>query len=170
MGNTQAIPMPSGWAEKISNNSIENRRHHFKRSKDIIEVDVPQILKNDWIKKSNFDEENKPLADIKKIIKNNSQSISWCHRLVNTENNSATLVAQMPGEGNRLHFHPNWNEWWLIMQGKWEWIIEGKKTTVKEGDFVFIEKGKKHQITAIGDKMAIRLAVSRADVQHVYPE
>ena len=157
-------------ALRIRSELIKKEPEYYKRSKDIIEVDVPQILKNDGIEKSNFDEENKPLADIKKIITNNSQSVSWCHRLVNTENNSATLVAQMPGEGNRLHFHPNWNEWWLIMQGKWEWIIEGKKTTVKEGDFVFIEKGKKHQITAIGDKMAIRLAVSRADVQHVYPE
>ena len=38
------------------------------------------------------------------------------------------------------------------------------------GDIVLIEKGKRHKITAVGTKPAIRLAVSRADVDHVYEE
>lgn len=38
----------------------------------------------------------------------------------------------------------------------------------KKGDIVFIEKGRLHKITAIGDKPAIRLAVSREDVVHIY--
>jgi hypothetical protein len=49
-----------------------------------------------------------------------------------------------------------------------EWLIEGKPKIVKQGDVVFINRLRKHKITAIGDKMAIRLAVSRADVDHVY--
>ena len=40
--------------------------------------------------------------------------------------------------------------------------------TVKEGEMVFIPKNTWHKITAIGDKPAVRLAVSRADVEHVY--
>ena len=31
-----------------------------------------------------------------------------------------------------------------------------------------INRNRKHKITAVGKKMAIRLAVSRADVDHVY--
>ena len=115
------------------------------------------------------DEENKPVANINKLITKYGTSSSWCHRLVNTENNSATLLGQMPGEGNRLHYHPNWNEWWYIVNGMWEWDIEGKKTIIKKGEVVFIRKGSKHKITAIGDEMAIRLAVSREDVEHIYP-
>ena len=76
----------------------------------------------------------------------------------------------MPGEGNRLHFHPNWNEWWYIVQGSWKFEIEGEEKILNENDIVFIEKGKRHRITALGDKIAIRMAVSRADVEHVYPE
>ena len=45
--------------------------------------------------------------------------------------------------------------------------IEEEKHKVKEGDLVFIQKGKKHQITAIGKKIATRLAVSRYDVEHI---
>ena len=33
---------------------------------------------------------------------------------------------------------------------------------------MFIEKNKKHKITAAGQESAIRLAVSRADVPHIY--
>jgi quercetin dioxygenase-like cupin family protein len=143
---------------------------YYKGITDRVEVDVPDILKKDGVFQSNFSEENEALVNLDELMSKYSSSSSWCHRLVNTENNSATLIAQIPGEGNRLHYHPSWNEWWYILKGKWEWNIEGKKTIVKIGDFVFIEKGRKHKITAIGDEMAIRLAVSRADVEHVYPK
>ena len=44
-----------------------------------------------------------------------------------------------------------------------------KRYGINENRDLFIEKGRKHRITAIGNKMAIRLAVSRTDVAHVYP-
>ena len=87
---------------------------------------------------------------------------------MDTESNSATMIGQMPGEGNRRHYHPDWNEWWFILAGKWEFEIDGKAREIVTGDVVFIEKGKVHKITAIGDQMAIRLAVSRNDVEHIY--
>ena len=74
----------------------------------------------------------------------------------------------MPGEGNRRHHHPDWNEWWYIVEGEWEWEIEGKIKKIVEGDIVFMEKNRKHKITASGSSRAIRMAVSRADVAHVY--
>ena len=78
------------------------------------------------------------------------------------------MICQLPGEGNRRHYHPSWNEWWYIVDGEWKWDIEDDSIIVKKGDVVFIEKGKSHQIHAVGDKPAIRLAVSREDVAHVY--
>ena len=133
-------------------------------------MDVPAILKKDGVMHSDFDHENLPLAHLEEIIRSKDNSRSWCHRVVNTENNSATLISQLPGEGNRLHYHPNWNEWWYIVEGEWIWEIEGKKITVRKGDIVFIEKNKLHRITAGGNKPAIRLAVSKDKVPHVYPE
>ena len=156
-------------AIKMKEKSIFTDPEYYDDSTDKIEVDVPEILKKDGILKSNFAEENIPIINLDKLMKKYGSTQPWCHRLVNTENNSATLLAQMPGEGNRLHYHPNWNEWWYILKGQWEWNIEGKRQIVKKGDFVFIKKGCRHEITAIGDEMAIRIAVSRADVEHVYP-
>ena len=89
--------------------------------------------------------------------------------IINTENNSATLISQLPGEGNRLHYHPDWNEWWYIVEGEWDWEIEGEIFRVKKGDVVFIEKNKLHRITAVGNKPAVRLAVSIDLMPHIYP-
>ena len=134
------------------------------------EIDVPSILAKDGIYKSDFEHENLPLSDIEEILKKADNSVSWCRRIVNTESNSATLISQLPGEGNRLHYHPNWNEWWYIIKGEWEWEVEGEKMTVKQGQMVFIPKNNWHKITAIGNQPAVRLAVSRADVAHVYKD
>lgn len=134
-----------------------------------VEVDVPTILRKDGVDFMGlFDESNKQLNNIPEIVKTMPGDKSWSQRLINTENNSATLICQLPGEGNRLHYHDNWNEWWYIVDGEWEWEIEGAKIIVKKGDIVFIEKGRIHKITAVGNRPAIRLAVSRQDVAHIY--
>ena len=149
-------------------NMIYEKRYY---NQEHSEVDVPSILKKDGVYINDLhsanSEEPVNINDIRQEFDNN---VSWSKRLVNTENNSATLIHQMPGEGNRNHYHPDWNEWWYIVDGQWEWDIEGKKIIVSKDDIVFIPKGKVHKITAVGTKPAIRLAVSREDVAHVYPD
>ena len=81
-----------------------------------------------------------------------------------------TIISQLPGEGNRRHYHPDWNEWWYILDGEWKWDIEGETRSIHKGEVVFMQKNREHKITAAGDKPAIRMAVSRADVAHVYPK
>lgn len=137
---------------------------------DRAETDVPSILRRDGVEQHEFSMENLPLTRIAEVIASKDMTRSWSHRIVNTESNSATLISQLPGEGNRLHYHDDWNEWWYIVQGCWEWQIEGKAIEVKTGDLVFIEKNKRHKITAVGTEPAIRLAVSRDKVAHIYPE
>lgn len=130
--------------------------------------DVIRILKDDGVIHNDFDEENKLICNVEEIIKKNKNLKSWSKRLVNTESNSATIISQMPGEGNRRHFHSNWNEWWYILDGEWEFEIEGKIYLIKKNELILIPKNLKHKITAVGDKPAIRLAVSRSDVDHIY--
>ena len=159
-----------GYRNRVQEHAVPQYYAPHVALSEHAEMDVPAILKKDGVMISDFSHENTPLSNIPEIIAAMPKDQSWCRRMVNTENNSATLICQIPGEGNRLHYHPNWNEWWYIVQGQWQWEIEGQKHIVKQGDFVFIQKGKRHRITAIGDGPAIRLAVSRADVPHVYPE
>lgn len=152
-------------------NTINKKPEYYvANKKEIIENSVPSILCKDGVQKNDLFDFNREQVNISEIINANSKAASWSKRIVNSENNSATLICQMPGEGNRKHYHDSWNEWWYIIDGEWEWELEDKKIIVKKDDVVFIEKGKKHKITAIGDKPAIRLAVSREDVNHIYNE
>lgn len=148
----------------------EVRYYKQKKQKEHSEADVPSILKKDGVLINNLFDANKEIVHIKDIVKSFPIKKSWSHRVVNTESNSATLICQIPGEGNRLHYHNNWNEWWYIVEGEWLFEIEGKNRIVKKGDVVFIAKNRIHRITAKGRKPAIRLAVSREDVAHIYPE
>lgn len=140
------------------------------RKGHLIEHNVKDILIKDGVMDGDCDHENIPLVNISQVIKTKSKRHSWFRRLINTENNSATLISQLPGEGNRWHYHPDWNEWWYIVEGQWLWEIDGKKITVKKGDIVFNGKNKLHRITAAGKKPAVRLAVSKDMIPHVYPK
>ena len=131
---------------------------------------VPTILKDDGVAITNLEMANQEVLNVRELIDNYGRESSWAHTVVNTESNSATLICQQPGEGNREHLHPDWNEWWYILEGEWEWLIEGKLKKISAGEIVFIEKGRKHKITAIGNAAAIRLAVSRYDVIHQYDD
>ena len=54
---------------------------------------------------------------------------------------------------------------WTIGYGN-TFYESGRK--VKEGDVIFIERNRKHKIISNDKYLSIRLAVSRADVDHVY--
>lgn len=151
-----------------SKNTKTIPQYYTPKTKEHAEADVPSILFKDGVEVNNFDEENRQISNMVEIIYRNDLSKSWSHRLINTENNSATIISQLPGEGNRLHYHRDWNEWWYIIDGEWHFEIDGEVKYIKQHDVVFIEKGKIHKITAIGDRPAIRLAVSRQDVDHIY--
>jgi len=137
--------------------------------KERIEADVPSILEKDGVVNNELFSANQRVINLATIL-DNSPDPSWSYRVIDTDSNSATLICQNPGEGNRRHYHSDWNEWWYIVKGVWEWEVEGEVMHVTKGDFVLIEKGKKHRITAVGDSPAIRLAISRADVGHIYDD
>lgn len=131
---------------------------------------VPRVLKDDGIDKTTELKPNQPVVNVLEVMKSMTDQEAWYKTLIDSDSNSCTVVNQMPGEGNRRHYHAKWNEWWYILRGEWRFDIEDDFYLVKEGDLVFIEKGKKHKITAVGDVMASRLAVSRYDVEHIYSE
>ena len=151
---------------KMKENKSEKR--YYSNQDLTADADVPNILKQDGVALSIFDMANQGITHIPDLIEKYGRDSSWSHTLVDTESNSATLICQLSGEGNRRHHHPDWNEWWYIVEGTWQWDIEDEVKIIKQGDLVFMPKGIRHKITAIGDKVAIRIAVSRYDVAHVY--
>ena len=149
---------------------IQPKYYDPDNNKKVFDANVTRILKGDGVLTNNQDSYNLEKVKINDLIEKYGRETSWSHTVINSPSNSATLIAQMPGEGNRMHYHHDWDEWWYIIEGEWEWLIEGEKKILSAGEVIFIERNKKHKVTASGEKMAIRLAVSRYDVDHVYTE
>lgn len=133
--------------------------------------DVSNVLKDDGVPNvvlSTY--ENKPTTSLDEIIADMGKP-PWAVRVVYNEVFGGVFICQNPGEGNRMHFHHNADECWVIMKGEWEWFIEGEGTKkVKKDDVVVVKKGTPHKITCIGNEPGIRFAVTRPDVDHVYAE
>jgi len=135
------------------------------------DTDVVQVLRDDGVN-------NVVIGDLENISTTNIDELSakmgrgsWAARLVYNEKFGGVVIQQQPGEGNRLHYHPDADECWVIISGKWEWYIEGKgKNTVVKNDIVVVKKGVKHKITCIGDEPGIRFAITAPDVDHVYSD
>jgi mannose-6-phosphate isomerase-like protein (cupin superfamily) len=93
---------------------------------------------------------------------------SWAVRIAYNNLFGGVIIQQNSGEGNRKHYHPDADENWIIMDGVWEWWIEGKgKKIVKQNDIIVVPKGIPHLITCIEGPGA-RYAITKPDVNHVY--
>jgi CMP-N-acetylneuraminic acid synthetase/quercetin dioxygenase-like cupin family protein len=145
-------------------------QYYVQKINERSEVDVPSILAKDGVKINDLFDVNNEVVALSDILESMPKDVSWSKRVIDTDSNSMTIICQMPGEGNRRHYHPDWNEWWYIVEGEWEWEIEGEIKKIVKGEIVFMKKNRKHKITASGLSRAIRMAVSRADVAHVYED
>ncbi len=131
--------------------------------------DVIRVLTDDGVNKIILDKlENMATTSIDTLVDNIDEK-SWAVRLVYNEKFGGVLIQQQPGEGNRLHYHPDADECWVIISGRWEWYIEGEGTkVVNRNDIVVVRRNIKHKITCIGDEPGIRFAITAPDVDHVY--
>ena len=130
---------------------------------------LKNVLKEDGIKTLEINKFENLSTNSIENIKKTLGSPPWAARLVYNETFGGVLICQNPGEGNRKHFHPDADECWIIVEGEWEWFIEGVGTKkVKKDDIIVVPKGTPHQIKCIGKKPGIRFAITKPDVNHVY--
>ena len=156
-------------AKKLEAGAIQNKPEYYSfKVSEIKDADRERVLNADGVRINNLHDYNKLFVNVDEIRKKMGSDKSWSYAVINTLSNCATLIAQLPGEGNRRHYHNNWDEWWIIIDGEWEYEYNREKYKIKKGDIILIQRNNVHKITAIGDKQAIRLAVSREDVDHIY--
>ncbi len=71
------------------------------------------------------------------------------------------LVFTKAGNHFSMHYHMIKNETWYVQKGsfQFDWIdtqlAKLQRTILNEGDVVYIEKGKPHQLTALNDDSII---------------
>ena len=141
--------------------------------KNIIKEDknITSVLNDDAIKTIELKKfENLSSINIDEIMEKMGPA-PWATRVVYNKDFAGVLICQNPGEGNRKHYHPDADECWVILEGSWEWYIEGKgEKQVGINDIVLVQEGTPHQITCVGDSPGIRFAITAPDVSHNYYE
>ena len=138
----------------------------------VYDSNVVNVLKDDGLQDTNW-EVMKKYENITTInledLREDLGMGSWAVRLAYNELFGGVVIQQHPGEGNRKHMHTEADENWVILDGEWEWWIDGQGTSrVKKGDFVYVPKNTWHQITCVGDNPAVRYAITKPDVEHIY--
>ncbi len=128
------------------------------------ECDHDKVMEDDGA--SGLTYAGSPVRSLSVITETIQDSAALC--VIKTPSSRATVISQLPGEGNRRHYHPDLDEWWVVLEGKFEFVIGDDIHRLSAGDIVVCPRGVWHQITVVGDKRAIRLAVSREGSAHVY--
>jgi len=130
------------------------------------EFEVSEILKKDGIE--NFDpgtRKTKTVTYLADVLDQNAKYKSWAKRVVDVTNSGhfqiATFVCNPKGTGNRKHYHPDCDEWWVVIKGKIEFELgpEKERIVAGPGDIVFARKGVSHKATTISDEPSIRLSI-----------
>ena len=110
---------------------------------------------------------NRTVASLDEVIARHGEP-PWSERLVLTDRVQGVFIYQAPGQGNRRHYHHGEDELWVILKGRLRWTFDDEVVDVQPGDVVFCRRGRWHQIEVIGDEPAVRFAVARPDIVHLY--
>ncbi len=127
---------------------------------ELIGRDGVDIYKDETvnIRKTNIDEVRAKLGDA-----------PWLHLLFYTATDQTALIYQQPGEGARKHCHVTHDEWWIVLDGTFEWRLPyGKVMVGNKNDILFLPRGSIHEIVCVGDKPGLRLACGARDMEHLY--
>jgi mannose-6-phosphate isomerase-like protein (cupin superfamily) len=118
-----------------------------------------------------YDETNKPFVDFEKdVVAANGKGGG----AVKDDHTWANIIRSQgvptPPADNFGHFHENFAEFWLIMEGKEEFLIQGEPLiTAEYGDIVFAPEERWHRALAAGTGMGTRLAITpRPPSLHYY--
>ena len=133
--------------------------------------DVKNVLEEDGLLKDSLttfhNYENITTVNLDKLREELGMS-SWAVRIAYNERFGGVIIQQQAGEGNRKHYHPDADENWVILDGEWEWWIEGKGTKiVKKNDFIVVPNNTWHHIKCTKGP-GVRYAITQPDVEHVY--
>jgi mannose-6-phosphate isomerase-like protein (cupin superfamily) len=103
---------------------------------------------------------NRPYIDFDKEIVQGGKKIGvWVRDDHTYVTILRSLKPQEPKPGDLGHFHENFPEWWLIIEGQQRFLVEGEKElTIGDGDLMQARIGDWHRALAAGDGPSTRLA------------
>ncbi|HLC79197.1 MAG TPA: cupin domain-containing protein [archaeon] len=158
----------------LSHRHTLKNRPNFYYSDQIafIDSDVEKIMKGDGVAKFEGKLPNQTLSNLDEI-KNKMGKAPWSYLLVYSDSDQAALICQGKEEGCRYHYHATKDEWWIVLEGSFDWHIKNpdgseKVISTKKNDVVFLPKGTPHMIVCTSKEPGIRLAHGSRDMPHIY--
>jgi mannose-6-phosphate isomerase-like protein (cupin superfamily) len=119
-----------------------------------------------------YDKVNHPFIDFQKQIVEGGEKIGVWVRDDHTYVTILRSAKGVPTPPNTSwgHFHENFPEFWLVVEGTQQFLVEGEKlVTVHDGDLVATPMGRWHRAEPFGDGPSTRLAfIPRPDNLHWY--
>tara|TARA_B100000579_G_scaffold279152_1_gene230973 strand:- start:454 stop:888 length:435 start_codon:yes stop_codon:yes gene_type:complete len=142
--------------------------------REVTDNDVVNVLMKDGVENVDWESmrkyENISSISLNELRKDFGMG-SWAVRIAFNDLFGGVIIQQQPGEGNRKHYHPDADENWVIMEGEWEWWIDGIGTKkVKKNDIVVVPKKTWHQIKCTGKEVGVRYAITKPNVDHTYED
>jgi len=125
-------------------------------------IDGVQFVPVTFSGRGSYTDKNKPYLDFDtQIVKGGQRAGAF----VTDDRGFANLIrgrgAAPPAETDKGHFHLDYSEFWFIMEGQIDYLIEGMPLiSATQGDVVYVPKGRYHRATAGGTGMATRLAIN----------
>jgi mannose-6-phosphate isomerase-like protein (cupin superfamily) len=132
----------------------------------VSETPAPQpgikYVRADYTGRGKYDADNKPYLDFQKdIVERGSEGGGF----VKDDHTWANVIRSKgiptPPDTRWGHFHENFAEFWIVLEGQQQFLVEGEKlVTADVGDIVFAPEERWHRATSSGTGMSTRLAIT----------
>jgi mannose-6-phosphate isomerase-like protein (cupin superfamily) len=124
-----------------------------------------------------YDAENRVMVDFfRDVVAAHPNESPKQHYFVTDGDTMADILRQpgkpTPPATNRGHFHIGFDEFWIVLEGRVEYLIEGESLfSATPGDVVLAPPGRWHRAAAAGEGMTTRLAFNARPLMfHNYGE
>ena len=110
---------------------------------------------------------NKRIQTHAEIMGRHGEGERWAEQLIDDGRNRGVWISGPPGTPPDPHIHPDFNEWWIALDGSTEWQI-GQYEPVHSawGDVIMAPAGYCHIIEPKQGVQAIRFGITHPDSNH----
>ena len=110
---------------------------------------------------------NLRIARHEEIMGRHGPGERWAELLIEDGRNRAVWISGPPGTPPDPHIHPDFNEWWIALDGRTEWQIGQYEPVLSEwGDIIMAPAGFSHDIQPKEGVQAIRFGVTHPEGNH----
>lgn len=154
-------------ALKYRRSQIVAGAHRFRTSTRSIDSNLKELMVRDRVVNFRADRANARLTNLDEIKRTMGEP-PWLHLLIYSGDDQTGVIRQPPGDGAQMHCHVTRDEWWVVLEGEFEWRLEDAVIKAGVHDVVYLPRGTVHSIVCTSPEPGIRLACGGRDMEHIY--